>query len=817
MIWSTALKNARVGPWMASVVVATTLAGCGGCSKGVGDEDGGPGDPNQGASTSGGLMRPDGGGGNNASGGTNTSGGQQGSSGTSGANGSGGASGNTGTSSGQVSSGGASSSSSGFVSGCVTQEVCNDGLDNNCNDLVDEECGCIPGDTQPCYEGDPAHAGVGVCTPGTQTCVSNGEVGMWAACAGSVAPQAVQCGSGVDYACVGNPDHGCVCSVGQVRACYSGPPATAGVGLCRSGSQNCVQQAPGVVAWTACSGEVLPAMEACDDRDHDCDSVNDTGCGCVIGTSQPCYSGAVGTQGVGLCRAGSQACVATANGSTWGACGGEVTPQTDVCDGVDRNCDGNPNTGCGCVVGTTQPCYGGPAGTAGVGTCQGGTQTCVAAGGGAMWGGCMGEVLPQPDQCDGVDRNCDNNPNTACACTAGQTQPCYDGPPATNGVGTCHGGTQACVVTANGSSFGACTGQVLPQQTQACDGTDRMCNNMPGAGCVCAPGQTQPCYTGPAGTQGVGVCQGGTQTCTVVNGTLQFPMQCDGQVTPQSMDICGNGLDDNCAGGVDENCTNLMCPPDQTIDAGTLVNLTATATGLSGFSWRIVNQPAGAGSSAEWTPNPPNAQTVGFRPYIVGVYTLEASARDGGGALQTCVTNITARAHGLRVEVTWDGAGDVDVHLHNAVSSSPWFGGTSGGNPNDCYYENCIPPPIPSWSSVPGPAPWGASLDVDNITANGPENVNVATPALSSDYTISIHNWSDAAGRVATVKVFCGLTAGVTPTQVFTSRALTGNTSGDCSTNDFWRVARVNFQSAGVCTITPINSYATSASACASF
>jgi hypothetical protein len=34
-----------------------------------------------------------------------------------------------------------------------------------------------------------------------------------------------------------------------------------------------------------------------------------------------------------------------------------------------------------------------------------------------------------------------------------------------------------------------------------------------GGGLVCTPGTAQPCYTGPSGTQGVGLCQAGTQTC----------------------------------------------------------------------------------------------------------------------------------------------------------------------------------------------------------------------------------------------------------------------------------------------------------------
>ncbi|HUH02125.1 MAG TPA: choice-of-anchor L domain-containing protein [Kofleriaceae bacterium] len=64
---------------------------------------------------------------------------------------------------------------------------------------------------------------------------------------------------------------------------------------------------------------------------------------------------------------------------------------------------------------------------------------------------------------------------------------------------------------------------------------------------VCDPGETRACYTGWPGTEGVGVCRGGTITCDE-RGFWGF---CDGEVTPRA-EICGNDLDDNCNGVVDE-------------------------------------------------------------------------------------------------------------------------------------------------------------------------------------------------------------------------------------------------------------------------
>ena len=59
---------------------------------------------------------------------------------------------------------------------------------------------------------------------------------------------------------------------------------------------------------------------------------------CEPGTSEACYSGAPGTQGVGPCVAGSRVCGAD---GLWGGCSGEVAPVGEACsNGVDDNCNG---------------------------------------------------------------------------------------------------------------------------------------------------------------------------------------------------------------------------------------------------------------------------------------------------------------------------------------------------------------------------------------------------------------------------------------------------------------------------------------------
>ncbi|HEU4758983.1 MAG TPA: MopE-related protein, partial [Dehalococcoidia bacterium] len=100
----------------------------------------------------------------------------------------------------------------------------------------------------------------------------------------------------------------------------------------------------------------------------------------------------------------------------------------EVCDGQDNDCNG--------VVDdvSPDPCYSGPAGTAGVGRCRGGTQAC--ADGGSI---CAGEVVPTPEVCNTADDNCNglvddgfdfrSDPNNCGRCGVGCALPlrCEDG------------------------------------------------------------------------------------------------------------------------------------------------------------------------------------------------------------------------------------------------------------------------------------------------------------------------------------------------------------------------------------------------------
>ena len=137
---------------------------------------------------------------------------------------------------------------------------------------------------------------------------------------------------------------------------------------------------------------------------------------CGPGSTEACYTGPSGTQGVGACKSGLKTCLM--DGSGYGPCVGQVTPVAESCiTAADDDCDGQANeqdAGCVCTPGATQTCYDGPSGTVGVGICVSGQKTCASDG--KSFGACAGQVLPANESCSTpVDDNCNGQVNEGCA------------------------------------------------------------------------------------------------------------------------------------------------------------------------------------------------------------------------------------------------------------------------------------------------------------------------------------------------------------------------------------------------------------------
>lgn len=135
---------------------------------------------------------------------------------------------------------------------------------------------------------------------------------------------------------------------------------------------------------------------------------------------------------------------------------------------------------------------------------------------------------------------------------------CYNGPPWTRGVGRCKDGTQTC--DAEGKPVTRCEGQVFPSEEE-CDlrEYDEDCDgrvNEEGALCVCLPGIIVDCYTGPAGSEALGICHAGKQSCAT-DGLGYGP--CIGEQTPLLEHCDAERTDDDCDGKVNEEGDACLC------------------------------------------------------------------------------------------------------------------------------------------------------------------------------------------------------------------------------------------------------------------
>ncbi|MBK9264463.1 MAG: hypothetical protein IPM54_32325 [Polyangiaceae bacterium] len=320
---------------------------------------------------------------------------------------------------------------------CIPEAEQCDGMDNDCDEQVDEDCPCIDGQTQDCYSGPMNTSGVGACIGGQQTCNLAGE---WGPCMGEVLPGTETCNN-VDDDCNGLVDDMGTTSCG-VGACG------ATVLVCENGQMNsCV---PG-----------NPSPELCDGLDNDCDQ--------LVDETYPGKGSACDTGVPGACAAGKTDCLMGAP-----MCVQDVMPTTEICNGVDDDCNGMADDN---IAGTGTAC-----GTGLAGVCSQGTYSCK-----FNVIDCHPDIPASPEMCNGLDDDCDgvtdeDDPQGGAVCMTGMPGICA------TGIEHCNGGAIACVPDSLGNP-------------ELCNGLDDNCDGMvdennPGGNAACGCGGTTQCQSG---------------------------------------------------------------------------------------------------------------------------------------------------------------------------------------------------------------------------------------------------------------------------------------------------------------------------------
>ena len=157
---------------------------------------------------------------------------------------------------------------------------------------------------------------------------------------------------------------------------------------------------------------------------------------------------------------------------------------------------------------------------------------------------------PQTESCDAIDNDCDGQVDEELSCPCSQDVTCYGGPPTSRGIGLCRDGTRSC--DERGEVWEMCMDWVGPTAENCQGGQDEDCDGqVDEEDCIdfCTPGESRACYTGPAGTENVGICTGGTQMCQ----SNQNWGTCEGEQLPV-LEICDDGIDNDCDGILDSDC-----------------------------------------------------------------------------------------------------------------------------------------------------------------------------------------------------------------------------------------------------------------------
>jgi hypothetical protein len=157
------------------------------------------------------------------------------------------------------------------------------------------------------------------------------------------------------------------------------------------------------------------------------------------------------------------------------------------------------------------------------------------------------------------------------------------------------------------------------------------------------------------------------------------------------------------------------------------------------YEWELIEKPEGSEAIFDVTTG---VEIPDFYADLAGDYVGQLTVTNSDGLSASCEARLEAiPAQNLWVEMFWQHSGDdMDLHLlaPNGILESD----------TDCYYANCkAGDPNDPWYS--GGLDWGIQgvieddpfLDLDDISAAGPENINIESPETAGEYKVVVHDY----------------------------------------------------------------------------
>jgi len=471
-------------------------------------------------------------------------------------------------------------------SACTEADACDSGI-------------CVPGKPKSCDDGNGCT--VDACQPATG-CTNTDDDGKGCEADGNpctVGDSCVQgaCKTGKPLAC----DSGDVCTVGKCdpnngkcvfadtdKLCNDGDPCTlkdaCDEGFCKGKLNDCDDGTPCTIDSCAKPGGCAhkPTSVVCDDGDactsgDFCKAGKCTGAKVDCDDKNPCTKDSCDPTAKGT---GKLAGCQHAPLSNTPCDDGNPCSKPDLCKA--GKCSGGPSC-CACITdkdchqkganlcngmlrcGKTGACTGCYFDKSKAVTCADDGNPCTASACTPATGTCVTKGQADGKLCDADGSVCTQN--DACKdskCAAGTKLPCDDNNSCTadacdpkkgchhsNLPGTCDDG-DACT---SGDTCASLAGKwsCKPGTKVECDDknpcTVESCVKTKGCVKVVDVSVKAPCYSGKAGTKGVGTCVGGFKQCTA-DGSFG---PCKGEVLPAAKEAC-DGKDDDCDGQTDLGC-----------------------------------------------------------------------------------------------------------------------------------------------------------------------------------------------------------------------------------------------------------------------